>query len=713
MLLKNNPVGDRPLKGHGLRGRGDAATRRRGEPFTPSPCHPVTLSPLALFLVLAFLCAARPEALALYGPGSLSLSPGRSGSPAPDVHFRYLVARNYDGDGEIAPPPRRQRQPPAQGREGAAPARPAQMRPARPLERISLTFSNVEVREIIAKIADYTRTDVILTPGATGSVTLNLRSRTPDEAIRLAAAAAGLSVIKTGRTYIVGPAAEVQKAAAEFGQAEVVPLRYAAPADAVTVLGRVAPRVKAEATKNGVVISGMLEDLEAARAALQELDVKPAEAPPPKPETDVLTLRYVDPVEAERVLGEAFPNVKIARQERTLIVTGAPTDLQGVAQAVQAMDVEPPKVAEAQETVVYRLKYLNATKAEESLNKVFPKDRFTVVAAPEPVAPPPAIFNPLGGGFGGGAGGAGGGGGGGFGGGGGGGFGGGGGGQGAGVGTGGAGGAGGAAAQPFSRATRLILIGAHSDIQTALSLLEQTDVAQPLVRIEAAIVEASTTDLENVGLRWDFSNTQPIFTIPGGKHLRFGTIERSDASFTVALQALIDKNKARILASPNISVVDNEDASIFVGELRRFLGAINVVPNAGTFQSVEAIPVGIALLIRPRIHPNGDVTLKVHPVVSTVTTTTNNIPNTASREADTTVRLHQGEQLVIGGLDQDEIRREIQKVPLLGDIPLLGNLFRSRNDSRSKTEVVVIIRAYPVLTDLAPAHEFGKGDIGK
>ena len=118
--------------------------------------------------------------------------------------------------------------------------------------------------------------------------------------------------------------------------------------------------------------------------------------------------------------------------------------------------------------------------------------------------------------------------------------------------------------------------------------------------------------------------------------------------------------------------------------------------------------MGIALLIRPRIHPDGDVTLKTHTVVSTITGITDGLPQTANREADTTVRLHSGEELVIGGLERSDVSIVDSKVPILGDLPLIGKLFRNTHRSKSRTEILILIRSYPVNTDPAPVKDFHK-----
>ena len=586
---------------------------------------------------------------------------------------------------------------------------------------ISVVFTKADVRDVLTQIAGYTNADILVTPGASGTISINLRNRTAEQAIRLVAAVAGLTVVKIGGAFMVGPAAEVQAAAAEFGTSQVVPLKYLKPDAAVTALSSMLPRIRVEAASNGVVISGLDADIAEAQAALRQMDVEPAPTAPVKPETSIVSLKSADPEEAARLLSEAFPGIKITRKDRNLIVTGVPTDLAAVDKAVQALDVEAPPAPEPREVFVYRLKFLNSKSAATALRSALgggsgqqPGDsggdqaapsgpitagKVTITEAPEAIAPPAANFNPLSstGGFGGSSGSSGGSSGG------------------SGGGTsggsggsagGGAGGTGGGGApQPLSRPTRLIIIGPRDQIEIARSILEQTDLPQPLVRIEAVVVEVNSDYIKNLGLTWDVSGTNFTFNQPAGA----GGLITGQGHATVSLNALVTQNRARVLASPNISVVDNEDASIFIGELRRFLGGTVVTANVGTVQAVESLPVGIALLIRPRIHPNGDVTLKVHPVISAVTSTIQGLPQTSSREADTTIRLKEGEEMVIGGLDQVEVTRNIIKLPILGDIPVIGEFFRSRSTEKKKTTVVVIIRATPVLTELAPTRDFKKG----
>jgi len=122
----------------------------------------------------------------------------------------------------------------------------AQRRAPDPNARISLNFADVPARDALAAISAHTGVDTLITPGTTGNVSINLRDRTADEAIRQVAAVAGLSVAQIGGTYVVGPAAEVQKAVAELGKTEVVTLRHITPDQAKEVLARAVPRLNVE-----------------------------------------------------------------------------------------------------------------------------------------------------------------------------------------------------------------------------------------------------------------------------------------------------------------------------------------------------------------------------------------------------------------------------------------------------------------------------------
>jgi len=570
-------------------------------------------------------------------------------------------------------------------------------------DRISITFTNVDVRDALVRIAQYAGVDVLLAPGATGSVSINLRERTPEEAIRMVAASAGLYVTKAQGAFVVGSAAEIQRAVTEFGLTEVVALQHANPADAVAFLAKVAPTVKAEALANAVSMTGLLDDLRKAREALRSFDIPTPEVPE-KQDTVLVAVEKGNPEQIEAVLKQAFPTVAFSRQERVIVASGPASLVTAAERAAKAIDVAAPAEPEPLEVAVYRFRYLHAKRAETAIKDIFPD--LKVAAAPEPNMPPTAMFYPLTTGafgttgaggtggvgtgmMGGAMGGA----------------------MGAGMGgtTTGEGGVGGAAGPSFTRSSGLIIAGKSSQVKAALQALEEMDVPQPSVRIDAAVVEISQDALKDLGVEWSWQDGNFSFAQTKGVEAKLETSKVNVSSFTAAVRALVSTKKANLLANPNILCVDNEDASIFIGELRRYRGSTIVSPGIGTVQGTETVPVGVALLVRPRVHPDGNVTLKVHPVVSTVLGLVDGLPQTASREADTTVRLREGEELIIGGLYKTESTQSADKIPLLGDLPLVGGLFRSSSTTKSRTEIVVIIRVYPVIPNPAPARDFQKG----
>lgn len=183
-------------------------------------------------------------------------------------------------------------------------------------------------------------------------------------------------------------------------------------------------------------------------------------------------------------------------------------------------------------------------------------------------------------------------------------------------------------------------------------------------------------------------------SIPANTVLRslgFGSFGRTPFDATATINAMIEHNKAKLLADPRIAVLNNQGASIFIGDTLRFNTLATSSPTTGNQFTVYEVPVGIVLLVRPRVNTDGYITLHVHPVVSTITGFTDGLPQTASREAETTVRVKNGQTIVIGGLIQDQDIRTMSKIPILGDLPIIGSLFKSISKDHRHSEVVVFL----------------------
>jgi type II secretory pathway component GspD/PulD (secretin) len=268
-------------------------------------------------------------------------------------------------------------------------------------------------------------------------------------------------------------------------------------------------------------------------------------------------------------------------------------------------------------------------------------------------------------------------------------------------------------------AKHLILRGSQEAIDKALALIAQVDVEPLQVMVEVKVVDASPEKLEEYGINWSWSPFSFLETPRGSdiegfptttRRLGFGEFSRVPWDFTGILSAMVTNKDARILAKPRIQVIDNRDANIFIGDTIRARVSQATGLGAQTVEIVE-FPIGIVLLIRPRVNADGNITMRIHPVVSTITAVdAQNVPQTSSREAETTVMVKDGETMVIGGLIREEEIKTMSKIPLLGDLPLIGELFRHRRNNSRKSEILVVITPRIVRSGQAGSTTGGGGN---
>jgi general secretion pathway protein D len=262
------------------------------------------------------------------------------------------------------------------------------------------------------------------------------------------------------------------------------------------------------------------------------------------------------------------------------------------------------------------------------------------------------------------------------------------------------------------------------DYPENLAAVEKTlsalDVPQHQVGIEVKFIETSSNDLKELGIQWPTSVSGKVTGAPlvgqssspssttnnqaepyaytndlNSPQFHWGTLAVSDVE--VLLNFLVSHDKAKIISDPRISVMDNEAAQIQVStttpvQTLNRLSEGAVIQDVVTYQYIE---VGITLQVRPRVSDDGYVSLKVSPtveeIIGYVGPTTNPAPVTAKRSVETTIKVKSGETAVLGGLMREKEIERVQKVPILGDIPLLGSLFRNRRTEVEKTDLLILI----------------------
>ena len=183
----------------------------------------------------------------------------------------------------------------------------------------------------------------------------------------------------------------------------------------------------------------------------------------------------------------------------------------------------------------------------------------------------------------------------------------------------------------------------------------------------------------------------------------FGLFNKINGVYVLGALArfLEQTGDGNILSTPNLLTLDNEEAKIVIGQNVPFVtgqftntgGGNNGAVNP--FQTIERKDVGLTLRVRPQISENGTVKLQIFQEVSSVQASSVNSPSgliTNKRSIESTVLVDDGAVVVLGGLLQDEYSGNKEKVPVLGDIPVVGNLFRSETRSRKKTNLMVFLR---------------------
>ena len=225
------------------------------------------------------------------------------------------------------------------------------------------------------------------------------------------------------------------------------------------------------------------------------------------------------------------------------------------------------------------------------------------------------------------------------------------------------------------------------------------------VPVDSVILETQFVELTEQGSRAlgiDFANASGQIasgTIQTGTLLPFGeNLNRivPTGQVQAAIYAQIQKGQGRIVSKPRIAAQSGSTAKIITGDAIPILTAITLSGVNGVSQQVQYVNVGVTLQIAPRVSSDGYVTSHIYAVVSSVTGTSQGYPTISQREAETSASVRDGETFVIGGLTQENDLTNRSKIPLLGDIPLLGRAFRTDKTTKSNTELYIVITPHIV-----------------
>jgi general secretion pathway protein D len=577
----------------------------------------------------------------------------------------------------------------------------------------TLNFVDADIESVIAAVGDYTNTTFIIDPRVKG--TINLVSEKPltkAQAFQLLTSVLRLHgyTVVTGNGYTkVVPEADaklqagpIQAGAVRGDQiaTQIFHLNYESAANLVTVLRPlISPNntINANPGNNTLVITDYADNLLRLDKIITGLDG------PASNDMNVVPIRYAIAsdiaVMANRLLepggtagGDAGRISVLAYPRTNSVVVRAPSEARANLAKALIEKLDQPTALPGNVHVIY-LKNAEATKLAQTLRAIVTSDTSVINSASTSLStssstssspsPSPAQASLPSGGA-----------------------------------------AGFIQADPTTNT--LIITASESVYRDLRTVIDQLDARRAQVYIESLIVEVSANKAAQLGVQWaalsgnstsnyrvgaltgfgtggdnlisqaaaKASGTAPLLP---GNGLTLGIFSQSGLGALV--HALETDTSANILSMPNLITLDNEEAKIVVGSNVPFVtGQYTTSASAGSagvnpFQTVERHDIGLTLRVKPQISQGGTVRMAIYQETSAITDTTNPAGLiTSKRSLDTNVLVDDGQIIVLGGLIDDNMQDSIEKVPGLGNIPIIGNLFQYKTRSHVKTNLMVFLR---------------------
>jgi general secretion pathway protein D len=579
-------------------------------------------------------------------------------------------------------------------------------------ELVSLNFVNADIQEVIRAISQISKKNFLVDPRVKG--TINIVSATPVSpalgydillsALRLQGYAA---VESAGVTKII-PEADAKLHIDSLAQGRgdklvtrVFVLKYESASQLVNVVRpMIAPNniVVAYPSSNALVVTDYASSVKRIEKLIESIDQPSADAPL------LIPVKHASAVDLANIINRLMPEASApqtggddnqrfvlladSRTNGLLLRSDNPGRIARVKNLVAKLDGEASTPGNIH---VVQLKNADATKLAQTLRSVMSGDTSasTAPAMPQGGMQQVASTAPSGGGM----------------------------------------------IQADASSNTLIVTASEPVYNNIRSVIEKLDVRRPQIFVEALIVEVTADKAAEFGVQWQnltginqsgsniiggtnfgsaaggnniISASGNITTV--GQGLNIGIVNGTTTipgvgtvlNLGMLARALETDTNANILSAPNLMTLDNEEAKIVVGQNVPFITGSYQPPTSSNpssqspFQTIERKDVGLTLKIKPQIMQGGTVKLQVYQEVSSVvasaTTSAGFITNKRSIESN--ILVDENQIVVLGGLIQDSINNVQSKTPLLGDIPLLGHLFRYETRQRTKTNLMVFIRPY-------------------
>ncbi len=586
-------------------------------------------------------------------------------------------------------------------------------------DTVTMTFVNADIASVINTIGKATGKNFIIDPRVTGNMNINaptpVNKTVAYDILLTALRVHGFAAVEENGVVKIIPEADAKtsgRLVAPGGSAsgdrivtQIIPLQNESAAQLATVLRPLVAQnnfISAYPGNNMLVITDYASNVERIRKIVAAIDV------PASSDLQTIKLQHASAVDIanliQRLMPEASQNpanpgapakLSVGVEPRTnMLIVRADTPALVTRLRTLVAQVDIPTAANGNINVVY-LKNAEATKVAETLRGLLSGSSGAATSGATVINPGTgAALQPV---------------------------------------TGGGGGAGGAVSSNVQAyaATNSLIITAPDHVYNSLrSVIDKLDQRRAQVHVEVLIAEVTSAVAAEFGIQWQdltginkpganviggtnfggsgsniITSAQNIGTI--GQGLNIGVVRGSVnipgigtvLNLGALARALENDQRANVLSTPNILTLDNEEAKFVAGQNVPFVTGSFTQTTTGSsnpFQTIERKDIGLTLRVTPQVSESGSVKLKVFQEISSVVPTSSAIRSadliTNKRSIENTVLVDDGQIAVIGGLVSDDTKNGDSKVPLLGDIPFFGNLFKYQTRSREKTNLMIFLR---------------------
>ena len=562
---------------------------------------------------------------------------------------------------------------------------------------ITLNLKNAEIQAFISAISELTGKNFVVDPRVKGMVTVISAAPTSPDALYDVFLSVlkvhGFTAIETGEVIKVVPEVGARTEGTsgvvtrnldrtENIVTAVVPVSYVVAAELVPILRPLLPQeahLAAATSSNALVIADTAANVDRISRIIRQVDRDTTE------DIEIITLEHADAQHlvstVQSMLGaaegaKAANKVVLSADTRTnsILVGGSTASRVRLRELIRQLDV--PGAADAESIEVIYLKYANAADLVPVLQAVGQQSRQSRGNTRNRNAQAPAAAAANRGG-----------------------------------------GLDGNFQVQADEATNALIVQASAAVMAKIKkVIEQLDIRRSQVLVEGIVAEVSTTAADELGVQWKTNVPETGFAsgtlfpgtasgaidspfdltdgpgfLPG---LTLGYFRGGDLRSLI--RALSGDQSTNVLSTPTLMTLDNAEAEIVVGQNVPFITGQftndSTTPD-NPFQTIERQDVGIVLRVKPQINEGDALTLEIEQEVSSVDRDTSGADLiTNKRSITTTVLVDDREVIVLGGLIEDDVRENEQKVPLIGDLPLIGNLFKNTRSDFTKTNLMVFLR---------------------